>query len=64
MATVKVGGADHFGVYPDENDEQEEIHLGKHNYFCQKLSGSGTGSNSLYPLSLLKLVVLIYFSLL
>jgi hypothetical protein len=61
VAAVEVGGADHFGVYPDENDEQE-IHQGKHVYFCQKLSGAG--SNSLYPLSLLKLVVLIYFSLL
>jgi hypothetical protein len=42
VAAVEVGGADHFGVYPDENDEQEEIHQGKHIYFCQKLSGAGS----------------------
>jgi len=33
VAAVQVGGADHFGVHPAENDEQEQINQGKHIYF-------------------------------
>ena len=59
VAAVEVGGADHLDVHPNENDEQEEIHQGKHIYFYPKLSGLVL---ILSILSLLKLVVLIYFS--
>ena len=59
VAVDEVWGADHFGLHPDQNDEQAEIHQGKHIYFYPKLSGLIL---ILSILSLLKLVVLIYFS--
>ena len=58
VAVDEVWGADHFGLHPDQNDEQAEIHQGKHIYFYPKLSELVL--TSLSP----KIRMLVYFSLL
>jgi len=37
VAVDEVWGADHFGLHPDQNDEQAEIHQGKHICLYPKL---------------------------
>jgi hypothetical protein len=51
-----LGGADHFGLHPVQNDEQEQIHQGKH----FGLSPSPSPSLVLSP----KIGKLVYFTLL
>jgi hypothetical protein len=38
VAADEVGGPDHLGLHPDQNDEQAQIHQGKHICLYPKLS--------------------------
>ena len=65
VAVDEVWGADHFGLHPDQNDEQAEIHQGKHICLYPKLELVHLPLSLPLPLPLpLSLYALVYFSVL